>query len=92
MRIASIEQALLPEEDEAAPAGEDLVVTRVTITEVESPCILSRQLIAALGRPGRDSDLQFFTQGNQCIVMWTQPQLSLERAEAVISEAISPSP
>lgn len=93
MKIASIEQEWLADEDmEAAEdlVSEAIVVTRVTIAEVESPCILSRLLISALGRPGTDSDMQLLTSGDQCVVLWTRPQLSLETAQALIHQAISP--
>jgi hypothetical protein len=91
MKIASIEQALLSDEEMHEAAGEAILMTKVTLAEVESVCILSRLLISALGRPGRESDMQLFTSGDQCIVMWTRPQLSLEAATTAINQAIAPS-
>ena len=92
MRIESIEQNPIGSLDETQPDGGTILVTKVVFSEVDSLCILSRLLIDVLGRPGKDSDMELITTGNSCIVVWTQPQLSLEVAENLIQTAITPHP
>jgi hypothetical protein len=90
MKIESIEQECLtpPANDEANSNA--IVATRVIIGEVSSPCILSRLMIDRLGRPGIDNDMELFHSGDRCIIVWTQPQLTLEATQAFIEQAIAP--
>lgn len=78
MNIESIDQELLH--------GSHRVITKVVFSRVESQCILARLAIQALGRPGVDTDLSFVGSGNQWILMWSYPTLSLEAAQALMAE------
>lgn len=89
MKIEAIEQDCVADQDNSGFGGETIVVTRVIVGEVSSPCILSRLMIAALGRPGTDNDMELFHSGDRCIVIWTRPQLSLETTQALINQAIA---
>jgi hypothetical protein len=90
MRIESIQQEYIEIDAEGALEPEVIVETRVIFCEVSSPCILSRLMIDALGRPGVNNDLELFNSGDRCIATWTQPQLSLEATQALLSRAIVP--
>ena len=90
MRIESIEQEYIASQDPDEMGRESIVATRVVIQEVSSPCILSRLMISTLGRPGVDTDMELFNSGDRCIIIWTRPQLTLEAAQAVMSQAIAP--
>lgn len=82
MYIESIQQESMSETGE--------VFTRVTLGGVTNQCILTRLLIKALGRPGTDNDMAFAIADNQCIIVWTHPQLTLSEVSEVISKAIEP--
>ena len=83
MKIESIEQDYIETE------GNAILATQVVIAEVSSPCILSRLMIEIFGRPGKENDMELLNSGDRCIVMWTQPQLSLETAQDLIHKAIT---
>lgn len=90
MKIESIEQEYLTESTEAKLGSDPILLTEVIISEVASPCILSRLMINALGRPGIDTDMEVMSGGDRCIICWTQPQLSLEVVKARLERAIYP--
>ena len=83
MKIESIEQELIE--------GSTTILTRVTLNQVNSPCILSRLMIDSLGKPGIDNDLELLGSGSQWEVVWTQPRLTIEQTRELISQAIAPS-
>ena len=83
MKIESIEQELIK--------GTTTILTRVTLNQVNSPCILSRLMIDSLGKPGIDNDLELLGSGSQWEVVWTQPMLTIEQTRELISQAIAPS-
>lgn len=89
MKIESIDQDRIADQYNSETGSGTIVVTRVVIGEVSSPCILSRLMIAALGRPGIDNDMELFHSGDRCIIVWTQPQLSLETTQALINQAVA---
>ncbi len=62
----------------------DSVLTSVVLSQVESQCILTRLAIQALGKPGVDTDLEFIGSGDQWILMWTYPALTLEATRTLI--------
>ncbi|MGK7893525.1 MAG: hypothetical protein AB4372_07850 [Xenococcus sp. (in: cyanobacteria)] len=84
MKIESIEQELIE--------GTKIILTRVTLNQVNSPCLLSRLMIDSLGKPGIDNDLELLGSGSQWEVVWTQPRLTIEQTRKLISQAITPSP
>lgn len=57
MKIESIEQELIE--------GTKTILTRVTLNQVYSPCVLSRLMIDSLGKPGIDNDLELLGSGSQ---------------------------
>jgi hypothetical protein len=77
MNIQSIDQEQLD--------GDKTIMTKVVFSNVESQCILTRLIIKALGRPGVDTDLEFIGSGEQLIMMWTYPMLTLEETRALIA-------
>lgn len=81
MRIESIEQELIE--------GTKTILTRVTLNQVNSPCILSRLMIDSLGQPGIDNDLELLGSGSQWELVWSEPQLTIEQTRKLISQAIS---
>ncbi|VEP15275.1 conserved hypothetical protein [Hyella patelloides LEGE 07179] len=81
MQIKSIEQELIE--------GTEMILTRVTLNQVNSSCILSRLIIDTLGKPGIDNDLQLLGSGSQWEVVWTEPKLTIEQTREIISKAIS---
>ena len=81
MRIESIEQELIE--------GTKTILTRVTLNQVNSPCILSRLMIDSLGKPGIDNDLELLGSGSQWELVWSEPQLTIEQTRKLISQAIS---
>ncbi|MDJ0632009.1 MAG: hypothetical protein QNJ34_02345 [Xenococcaceae cyanobacterium MO_188.B29] len=83
MKIESIEQELIE--------GTKTILTRVTINQVNSSCVLSRLIIDTLGKPGIDNDLRLLGSGSEWEVVWTEPQLTMEQTREIISQAISPS-
>ena len=89
MKIESIEQEYISL-DENQTDNEAIVATKVIFNDVSSPCILSRLIIEVLGRPGKDNDMELINSGDRCILIWTQPQLSLEAAHNLINRAITP--
>jgi hypothetical protein len=70
------------------PVLSPILFTEVIISEVASPCILSRLMINALGRPGIDTDMEVMSGGDRCIICWTQPQLSLDAVKAKLERVI----
>ncbi len=84
MNIEAIEQHLIEDTE--------IILTRVTLNQVNSPCLLSRLMIDALGKPGIDNDLAFLGSGSHWEVSWSKPQLSIEQTREIISLAIAPSP
>lgn len=85
MNIDSIEQEYISHSNDK---HQGIVATKVIFRNVSSPCILSRLMIEALGRPGKDNDMELISSGDRCIVIWTQPQLSLEAAQNLIHSVI----
>lgn len=83
MKIESIEQELIE--------GTKTILTRVTLNQVNSPCVLSRLMIDSLGKPGIDNDLELLGSGSQWEAVWTQPRLTIEQTRKLISKAIAPS-
>ena len=83
MKIESIEQELIE--------GTKIILTRVILNQVNSPCVLSRLMIDSLGKPGIDNDLELLGSGSQWEVVWTQPSLTIEQTRKLISQAIAPS-
>ncbi|MEM8721076.1 MAG: hypothetical protein AAGE84_17550 [Cyanobacteria bacterium P01_G01_bin.39] len=81
MKIKSIEQELIE--------GTEILLTKVTLNQVNSSCILSRLIIDTLGKPGIDNDLQFIGSGSQWEIVWTEPKLTIEQTREIISKAIS---
>ena len=82
MNIEAIEQYLI--EDTKT------IVTIVTLDQVSSPCLLSRMIIDALGKPGIDNDLEFLGSGSHWEVCWSKPQLSIEKTREIMTRAIAP--
>jgi hypothetical protein len=64
----------------------------VVMNNVASQCILARLMIAALGRPGVDNDMEFMGSGDRWIVVWTQPKLTIDETREVVNKAIAPTP
>ena len=83
MKIESIEQELIE--------GTKTILTRVTLNQVNSPCVLSRLMIDSLGKPGIDNDLELLGSGSQWEIVGTQPRLTIEQTRKLISQAIAPS-
>lgn len=81
MKIKSIEQELIE--------GTEIMLTKVTLNQVNSSCILSRLMINTLGKPGIDNDLQLLGSGSQWEVLWTEPKLTIEQTREIISKAIA---
>ncbi|MGK7936203.1 MAG: hypothetical protein AB4206_10470 [Xenococcaceae cyanobacterium] len=81
MKIESIEQELIE--------GTETILTRVTIAQVNSSCILSRIMIDTLGKPGIDNDLRLLGSGSEWELVWTEPRLTIEQTREIISQAIS---
>lgn len=88
MRVESIEQEYMTNSNETQTDSQAVLITKVIFEGVSSPCILSRLMIEALGRPGKDNDMEFLNSGERCIVVWTHPQLSLEATQNLINRAI----
>lgn len=89
MKIESIEQEYITL-DENQTGSKAILATKVILDDVSSPCILSRLMIDALGQPGKDNDMELINSGERCIIMWTQPSISLEAAQNLINRAITP--
>ena len=83
MKIESIEQELIE--------GTETILTRVTLNQVNSSCMLSRLMIDTLGKPGIDNNLQVLGSGSQWEVMWTEPKLTIKQTRELISQALAPS-
>jgi hypothetical protein len=71
-----------------AIADTDLLITTVVVSEVTSPCILARVMIDAFGRPGVDNDMELVGSGNQWVISWTQPNLTLDETTELVTKAI----
>ena len=82
MKLASINQEPLPDSSQ--------IMTRAVITEVASNCILARQLIDVLGRPGVDTDMEMLGTNGTWTIVWTEPQLTLAEATHRMNQAIAP--
>ena len=74
---------------EAIAESEDLLTIAV-ITNVTSHCILARQLMDVLGKPPLHSDLEILGSDGTWTIAWSQPQLTLDAAIAVLNQALSP--
>jgi hypothetical protein len=90
MKIESIQQEYISNSNSNNDKNQGIVATKVIFRDVSSPCILSRLMIDLLGRPGKDNDMELINSGDRCIVIWTQPQLSLKAAQNLINSAIRP--
>ncbi|MBP0017260.1 MAG: hypothetical protein J7647_06830 [Cyanobacteria bacterium SBLK] len=64
-------------------------ITIATISDVPSSCILARQAIEVLGRPGKDSDLEMMGGDGTWTLVWSKPQLTLEDATHLLEQAIA---
>lgn len=82
MNIESIEQEAI--------ADTDTVMTTVAIGAVTSQCVLVRQMIDVLGRPGIDNDMEFVGAGERWVISWTQPNLTISATEALVNKALNP--
>jgi hypothetical protein len=82
MNIESIEREDIP--------GTSEILTTVTIEGVTSQCILARLIIAAMGKPGIDNDLEFIGSGDRWLISWTQPQLTLEETIELLTKTLAP--
>ncbi|MCU0541457.1 MAG: hypothetical protein MUE44_04625 [Oscillatoriaceae cyanobacterium Prado104] len=80
MNIKSIERESIPDTDD--------IMTAVTIEGVSSPCILTRLIIKAMGRPGIDNDLEFIGSGDRWLISWSQPELSLEETRELMTKTL----
>ncbi|MDX2228047.1 MAG: hypothetical protein NW220_00315 [Leptolyngbyaceae cyanobacterium bins.349] len=81
MHIQSIQQEPITDTDE--------ILTKVIIDQVESQCILTRRMMDVFGKPGVETDMEFFGSGDRWVVMWTQPQLSLTEAQTLLAKVTS---
>lgn len=90
MKVESIQQEYISNSNINNDKNQGIVATKIIFREVSSPCILSRLMIDLLGRPGKDNDMELINSGDRCIVIWTQPQLSLKAAQNLINSAIRP--
>ena len=70
----------------------DGMITSAVIKDVASNCILARQLINVLGRPGVDNDMEMIGTDGTWTIVWTEPQLTLEEATHRVNQAIAPGP
>lgn len=77
MEIVSIVQENLDLSDET--------ITQVVLTGVESQCILTRKLIQYLGRPGIDNNLEMLGSGDEWLIAWTEPQLSVDETREIMA-------
>jgi len=82
MKLKSVSQVPLD--------GSDRVLTTAIVEEVQSSCILARQTLDVLGRPGADNDLEMLGSGRTWMLAWTEPQLTLARATRLMEQAIAP--
>ena len=76
--------------EQEAIADSDTILTTVVISAVTSQCVLARQMIDILGRPGVDNDMEFMGCGDQWVITWTQPNLTLNATKALVNKAINP--
>lgn len=81
MKIQSIEHEFIPENN--------ITITTVIINEVTSQCIMVRQIIDVLGKPGKDNDLEFIGTGDSWIISWTKPELTTEETRELLTQAFS---
>ena len=65
-------------------------IFKVVVGEVDSYCILARQMIQVLGRPGTDNDMEMLGANGTWTIVWTEPQLTLEEATRLMERAIAP--
>lgn len=84
MKLESIHQELLDDTNR--------MITRVVIKDVTSNCILARQMIDVLGRPGTENDMEMIGTNGTWTIVWTEPQLTLEEATHRVNQAIAPRP
>lgn len=76
--------------EQEAIADSDTILTTVVISAVTSQCVLARQMIDVLGRPGIDNDMEFMGSGDRWVITWTQPNLTLNATKALVNKAINP--
>lgn len=81
MKLESISQAPLEDSDR--------MLTTIVVEEVESSCILARQMIDVLGRPGVDNDMQMLGANDTWTIVWTTPQLTLAQATHLVNQTIA---
>ena len=81
MKLESIHQELLDDTTR--------MITRVVIKDVASNCILARQMIDVLGRPGTENDMEMIGTNGTWTIVWTEPQLTLEEATHRVNQAIA---
>lgn len=81
MKLESINQEAIADTNE--------IITMAVVSEVISPCLLSRRMIDILGRPTVDNDMEILGSNDTYTIMWTQPQLTLEEATFVLNQAIT---
>ena len=75
--------------DQQVMEGFDRPINRVILNQVDSPCILSRLLTKALGRPGIDTDMELVGGGMRWTIMWTEPEFDLPEIRELIMNAIA---
>lgn len=68
MRIESIEQKYITNPNDNQTNSEAILATQVIFDGVSSHCILSRLMIEALGRPGKDNDVTYSDTNSANIV------------------------
>lgn len=76
--------------EQEAIAETDMILTTVVISSVTSQCVLARQLIDVLGRPGIDNDMELMGSGDQWVICWTKPYLSLNETKVLVNQALNP--
>ncbi|MEM9006419.1 MAG: hypothetical protein AAGE59_23195 [Cyanobacteria bacterium P01_F01_bin.86] len=81
MKLESIHQETI--------AGTDQVITTAIVSQVISPCLLTRRLIDILGRPTVDNDLEMLGVNDTCTIVWSWPQLTLQEATLVLNQAVA---
>ena len=76
--------------EQEAIADTNTVITTVVISAVTSQCVLARQMIDVLGRPGIDNDMEFVGSGDRWVISWTKPNLTINATKALVNKAINP--
>lgn len=84
MKLESIHQEVVSDTDR--------VITSAVIDGVHSHCILARQMITLLGRPGVDNDMEMLGTNDTWTIIWSKPHHTLQEAINLVSQAIAPYP